>query len=186
MSRIIAGIHKGRRLAVPEGRSVRPTSDRMRERVFSMVNHHRYADMQGARVADIFAGTGALGLEALSRGASHVTFVEKSPTSLAVLRENIDTLSANAATNILRISAPALPLATSPYAFIFMDPPYREGLVEPTLQNIVDKGWLAADGTIICELATDDPLILPSAIGQVDERQQGQQRVVFLSYKPTT
>jgi len=182
LNRIIAGIHRGRRLAIPDGQSVRPTTDRMRERVFSMLNHPRYANMRGARVADIFAGTGALGLEALSRGAEHITFVEKAMLSITALKTNIETLKAKDATKILKLDATKLPKPDAPYEFIFMDPPYRKGLVEPTLESILEKNWLAADGAIICELATDESLAFPNELALIDERKQGQQRIIFLSF----
>lgn len=184
MTRIIAGRFRGRRLLVPTGRDIRPTTDRMRERLFSMLMHPRYPDIVGAQVADLFAGTGALGLEALSRGAAHVTFVEKSSASLACLKENIKALGAEGETSIMQASASALPAARAPHDFIFMDPPYRMGLVGPTLDRILENGWLAEDGVIICELATDDPLDLPAGLHLTDERTQGQQRVVFLTRTP--
>ena len=180
MTRIIAGIHKGRRLAVPDGTQVRPTTDRMRERLFSMLMHSRYPDINGAFVADIFAGTGALGLESLSRGATHTTFVEKSPGPLATLKNNISLLKVENQTDILQTSARALPPARRPYDFIFMDPPYRMGLAEPALASLLENGWLAPNGVIICELATDDDTCFPPELELVDERTQGQQRMVFL------
>jgi len=181
MSRIIAGKFRGRRLDVPAGNAVRPTTDRMRERVFSMLMHGRYPDMKEARVADLFAGTGALGLEALSRGASHITFVEKSPGSVACIKANIAALDAANETLVMQKSTDALPAATKPYEFIFMDPPYHKGLVEPTLESLISANWLAKDGVIICELASDDALSLPTSLFIIDERSQGQQRVLFLS-----
>ena len=181
MSRIIAGRYRGRRLKTSAGQSVRPTTDRMRERVFSMLAHGRYPDMHGARVADLFAGTGALGLEALSRGADHVSFVEKSPTSIACLKANIEALKTTDETHILQISAQSLPAVEAPYDFIFMDPPYHKGLVHPTLESLVDAGWITEDGVIVCELASDDDLVLPPMLELIDERIQGAQRVVFLS-----
>ncbi len=187
MSRIIAGIHRGRRLLVPDGKSVRPTTDRMRERVFSILSHHKYPDFSGARVADLFAGTGALGLEALSRGAAHVTFVEKSPKSVTCLKTNIDALKVMDQSNILTTSARALPAAKDPYAFIFMDPPYHKGLVEPTLESLISAHWItpggSENGVIICELAKGDALALPADLELIDERSQGLQRTVFLALK---
>lgn len=182
MSRIIAGKFKGRRLTVPKGMDIRPTTDQMRERLFSMLNHARYPNIQGARVADLFAGTGALGLEALSRGAKEVVFVEKSASSITTLKSNITTLGAVAETHIHQGNAQILPLATEPYSFIFMDPPYRQGLVEPTLKNIITNKWLAKGGVIVCELATDETLTLPPELTLIDERTQGQQRVLFLIF----
>jgi len=181
MNRIIAGRFKGRRLKVPSGRDVRPTTDRMRERVFSILQHGPYSDMQGARVADLFAGTGALGFEALSRGAASITFVEKSPASIACLRENIRALGADKDATILQTSARSLPAATAPYDFIFMDPPYHKSLVEPTLESLISAGWIAPDGVIICELERDNVLSLPATLELVNERSQGKQRTIFLS-----
>lgn len=155
----------------------------MRERVFSMLMHSRYPDMHGARVADLFAGTGALGLEALSRGAQHITFVEKSAPSIACLKKNISALRANTECNILQVSARALPQVGDAFDYIFMDPPYHKGLVEPTLTSINTQGWLAGEGVIICELANDDTLNLPPSLELIDERSQGAQRVIFLSTK---
>jgi len=179
MTRIIAGRFKGRRLAVPTGLDIRPTTDRMRERLFSMLVHSRYPDMHGARVADLYAGTGALGLEALSRGAEHVTFVEKASVSIGTLKDNIQTLKAQENTTVLQKNASILPASAAPFDLIFMDPPYRKGLVSPTLNSILENGWLAT-GTIICELAANDDISIPSDLKIVDERSQGQQRIIFL------
>ncbi|UTW54849.1 16S rRNA (guanine(966)-N(2))-methyltransferase RsmD [Kordiimonas sp. SCSIO 12610] len=184
MTRIIAGKYRGRKLKVAEGRDIRPTTDRMRERVFSMLGHHRYPDMHDARVADLFAGTGALGLEALSRGARHITFVEKSQSSLDNLDHNISSLDVRDHVTVLKVSARALPPISDPYDFIFMDPPYRMGLLEPTLERITSSKWLSNDGVIIAELASDDDIDFTDSLELVDERIQGQQRVVFLKQKP--
>ena len=181
MSRIIAGKYRGRRLEVPAGKAVRPTSSRMRERVFSILEHGRYPDMADARVADLFAGSGALGLEALSRGAASVTFVEKSPASVACLRTNIRALGADKNATLLQTSARNLPAAQAPYTFVFMDPPYGKGLVEPTLEGLVSAGWVATNSVIICELESDSPLSHPTTLEIVDDRTQGKQRTVFLS-----
>lgn len=183
MTRIVAGRFRGRRLDVPKGRDVRPTTDRMRERLFSMLMHGRYPDMTDAVVADIFAGTGALGLEALSRGASSVTFVEQARPSIACISANIATLGVEDQTAILSKNATKLQLAAGPCDFIFMDPPYRQGLVRPTLEAILSGGWLAEDGVIVCEQAADEPLDIPDELEIVDDRSQGQQRILFLLRK---
>lgn len=178
--RIIAGKHRSRQLLAPEGHAVRPTTDKMRERVFSMLMHGRYPALLNANVADLFAGTGALGLEALSRGASHVTFVEKSPSSIACLKKNIISLKEEDQTTLLQVSARALPEVANAFDFIFMDPPYHKGLVEPTLHSIMAQKWLDKEGVIVCECATDDQIEYPEGLIEIDERRQGQQRVVFL------
>ncbi|MBO6504997.1 MAG: 16S rRNA (guanine(966)-N(2))-methyltransferase RsmD [Kordiimonadaceae bacterium] len=180
MTRIIAGEFKGRRLEVPKGRDVRPTTDRMRERLFSILAHHRYPDMDGARVADLFAGTGALGLEALSRGADHVVFVEQARPSLAALKGNITVLKAESTTKVIAGSATRLPKIDKPFEFIFMDPPYRQDLIEPTLNSLDQQGWTHADSIVICELATDETLELPASFEPLDDRKQGQQRILIL------
>ena len=180
MSRIVAGRYRGRRLDTPKGRDVRPTTDRMRERVFSMLAHGRYPDLAGARVADIFAGTGALGLEALSRGAAHVTFVENARPSLDCIRGNIGTLKADDLATVVTKNATALPPTQESCDFIFLDPPYRKGLLTPALEKLLAGGWLARDGVVVCELASDEVFAIPAGLELVDERSQGQQRVLFL------
>ncbi len=184
MTRIIAGRFKGRRLTVPKGRDVRPTTDRMRERLFSMLAHGRYPPLDGARVADFFAGTGALGLEAMSRGAVHAVFIEQARPSLTSLRDNIRTLGVENETDVLAVSATKLPAAKNTVDFIFMDPPYRQGLVAPALASIQANGWLADDSIIVCELASDEPFDIPHTLHVMDERQQGQQRLLILSPTP--
>lgn len=183
MTRIVAGQFRGRRLEVPKGRDVRPTTDRMRERLFSMLMHGRYPDMTDAVVADLFAGTGALGLEALSRGAKSVTFVEQARPSVACISANIASLGIGDKTKLLAKNVKALPPATAPCDFIFMDPPYRQQLVRPTLDILLEKGWLAEDGVIVCEQASDEPMDIPDALHVVDDRSQGQQRILFLLRK---
>lgn len=181
MTRIIAGDFRGRRLDVPKGRDVRPTTDRMRERLFSMLMHHRYPAIEGARIADLFAGTGALGLEALSRGAAHITFVEQARPSLDALRSNIRSLKAEASTKVIAGSATRLPKQVDAFDFIFMDPPYRQDLIHPTLQSLKSQGWLKAGSILVCELASDETFDLPDGFEMVDDRTQGQQRIVILS-----
>lgn len=180
MTRIIAGEFRGRRLQVPAGRDVRPTTDRMRERLFSMLMHPRYGELEGACVADLFAGTGALGLEALSRGATTVTFVEKSRGSLDCLQENIKALRASGRCKIVRTSATGLPNTDEAFDFVFIDPPYRKGLLRPALDSLVAQGWVDGKTTLICELAADEPIDLPPEFIIVDDRSQGQQRILIM------
>ena len=178
--RIIAGKHRGRRLETPSDSDIRPTTDKMRERVFSMLQHGRYPDLYGAQVLDVFAGTGALGLEALSRGATHVTFVEKSPKSIAVLNKNIATLKAKSETSIIKQRASSVPPASEACEVIFMDPPYGKDLLTPAITRLLEGNWLTDGGVIIAELSTDDVLEIPEGLALIDERTQGIQRVVFL------
>ncbi len=181
MTRIISGRFRGRRLSVPKGTDIRPTTDRMRERLFSILGHGRYPAMAGAQVADIFAGTGALGLEALSRGAAHVTFVEKARGSLNCLRSNITALDAEAETKVIMSDAAAVARSTEPFDFVFMDPPYRQGLLRATLDRLIAAGWLKNDTAIICELASDEAVDIPPSLHIIDDRQQGKQRILILT-----
>lgn len=180
MTRIISGRFRGRRLSVPKGTDIRPTTDRMRERLFSILGNKRYPALAGAHVADMFAGTGALGLEALSRGAAHVTFVEKARGSLDCLRANISALGAEADTKIIMSDAAAVTSPAEPFDIIFMDPPYRQGLLRPTLDHLIATNWLKGETAIICELASDEAVDIPPRLEIVDDRQQGKQRIIIL------
>ena len=159
---------------------MRPTTDKMRERIFSMLQHNRYPDLYGANVMDVFAGTGALGLEALSRGASHVTFVEKSVKSIALLNTNITKMKVESDTTLIKKRATNVPPASTPCDFIFMDPPYGRGLLAPTIECLLEGGWLNDGGVIIAELSTEEDFSVPGDLRLIDERTQGIQRVVFL------
>jgi len=181
MTRIIAGRFRGRRLSVPDGKDVRPTTDRMRERLFSILGHSRYPAMAGAQVADIFAGTGALGLESLSRGAAHVTFVEKARSSLDCLRSNIASLDATQATTTIASDAATVAPTETTFDFIFMDPPYRQGLLRPTLDRLTAGGWIKGGTCIACELAVDEQFDLPPELAIVDDRKHGKQRILILT-----
>lgn len=178
--RIIAGKYRGRKLETPSDMDVRPTTDKMRERVFSMLQHARYPALHGAQVMDVFAGTGALGLEALSRGAAHVTFVEKSPKSIALLNKNIAAMKVEQDTTLIKSRATSLQAATTPCDFIFMDPPYGRDLLAPSIACLLEGGWLADGGVIIAEMKSDETFDVPAGLTLIDERKQGIQRVVFL------
>lgn len=180
MLRLIAGKYRGRKLAVPEGLGVRPTTDRMRERIFSMLNHPRYPDLLDARVADFFAGTGALGLEALSRGAGHVTFIELNAQHVKQLESNIKTLKAADDVTVLRMNATHVAAAQQAYDFIFMDPPYHKGLLPQALNSALEYGWVKDNTTIIAECGSDEIPDLPTPLQIVDERVQGKQKILFI------
>ena len=157
--RITAGVFKGKALSVPDGDAVRPTSDRTRQALFNRLEHG-FQDygfrLRGARVVDLFASTGALGLEALSRGASHVTFIEHSPASRRVLHTNINVLDVDDKTAVLTLNATALPTASQPYDLALLDPPYGENLAAKALAALASKGWLAAKGLMVIETAKDE------------------------------
>jgi 16S rRNA (guanine966-N2)-methyltransferase len=147
--RIIAGEWRGRAIEAPPGRSTRPTADRVRESLFSMLAS-RLGSFEDLRVADLFAGSGALGLEALSRGAAAATFVEAERDAVAAIRRNADKLGASERVRIIIGSALALP-RSEPFDLIFADPPYAAGSGTAVVRSIIDAGWLASGGWLSVE-----------------------------------
>jgi 16S rRNA (guanine966-N2)-methyltransferase len=176
--RIIAGDWRGRPLAAPEGDGTRPTADRTREGLFSMLQS-RLGSFEGLHVADLFAGTGALGLEALSRGAGHCTFVENDRAALAALQQNIDRFSAGERTSIRSQSVEHAPPPLLPCGLIFMDPPYAGGLAEMALRRIGDPAWLAPGGWLSLETGGERPP-LPAGLRIETERRFGKACILLI------
>ncbi len=190
--RIVAGRFRGRPLAAPEGLAVRPTSDRTREALFNILTHGRIAaagpGLAGARVLDAFAGSGALGLEALSRGAAEAVFMEEHAAAEAALRRNVDALGVEAEATVLRADVLRPPPAArhgGPCALVLMDPPYNQGLAEPALAALDAAGWLAAGTLVTVELMKAEPFAPPLGFEALDERGYRKAKVVFLR-KPAT
>ena len=183
--RIIAGKHRGRKLLAPEGGEVRPTGERAREALFDILMHGRLSDgpaYEDAQVLDAFAGTGAFGLEALSRGARYVTFIEQDRGARALLQQNVAALGETPHCAILSGDATRPPRASSTCSLAFLDPPYREDLAAPALAALAKAGWLAAEALVIVELAARDVLALPEGFALLDERRYGAAKFVFLRY----
>jgi 16S rRNA (guanine966-N2)-methyltransferase len=183
--RIIAGRHRGRRLLAPAGAATRPTADRVRQALFDVLWHAPWggrAAVEGARVLDAFAGTGALGLEALSRGAAHASFLENDRAALSALRANIAACREAERCAVLAADAARPPRAPEPCALLFLDPPYGKGLVEASLRALSAAGWIAP-GTVVCaerEAAPAAAVPPPPGFVLLDERAHGPARVVFL------
>ena len=182
--RIIAGTFKGRPIAAPKGQSTRPTGGRTREAVFNLIAHAEWAPpLDGARVIDLFAGSGALGLEAMSRGADFCVFVESDSGARGTIRDNCETLDLFGSTRIQRRSATDLgPIPAgvgAPFTIAFLDPPYHKGLVEPALAQLAKGGWLAEDAIAIVETAADEALAF-TGWDLLDERTYGAAKVSFL------
>jgi 16S rRNA (guanine966-N2)-methyltransferase len=157
MTRIIAGVHGGRRLAAPPGAQTRPTSDRVREAFFSALES--MADLDGARFADLYAGSGAVGLEALSRGCSHALLVEADAKASRIIRDNIATLRAGAVARLVTgrvLQVLSGPPEDGPFDVVFADPPYAVGddEVAQVQRALVEHGWLAADAVVAFERST--------------------------------
>lgn len=182
--RIIGGTRRGLKLAeVGAGdptAHLRPTSDRVREAMFNLLFNGSHGNLvTGARVLDLFAGTGALGLEALSRGAIEAMFVETGAPALALLKTNIAKLQAEAATRILRQDATRLqPNPGAPFTLVFLDPPYGKALGEAALASALKAGWLAPEATIVWEEA--QPPLPPGGFRQIDQRRYGETLVTLL------
>ena len=184
--RIAGGRHKRRPLAAPEGLAVRPTADRTREALFNILSQGRLLapdqGLVGARVLDAFAGTGALGLEALSRGAAQATFIENHAAALAALRRNIENLGEESNARVLQGDALRPPRAGADEAcsIVLMDPPYNQGLAEPALTALAEAGWIADDALVSVELMKSEPFEPPEGFQRIDERSYGKARIVFL------
>jgi 16S rRNA (guanine966-N2)-methyltransferase len=187
--RIVGGVHRGRRLVAPAGESVRPTSDRAREALFNILSHGRFAaegsPFAGRPVLDAFAGTGALGLEALSRGASDAAFIENGRDALAALRRNTAALGEEDRAHIIAGNATQPPRAAMVCAVTFLDPPYRSGLAGPALGALAGAGWLMPAALAVVEVAAREELPPPPGFEVLDERVYGAARLVFLRYNGT-
>lgn len=179
--RIVAGRHRGRVLLAPEGRNTRPTADRVRESLFNILSHGE-PDLRGARVLDVFAGSGALGFEALSRGAGHVAFIENDTSAYAIIHANAKKMNAaEGEVAILRTDACAPAKAKAPFQFILLDPPYKSGLAKAALPALLAQGWIAEDALIVVEVAAGEPFKSPLPGWSIsDERTYGAARLVFL------
>ena len=183
--RVVGGTFKGRALATPGGRATRPTTDRAREAVFNILEHAPWAPgVAGTRVLDLFAGSGALGLEALSRGAAFCLFVETDPAARGAIRDNIEAFAVFGATRIHRRDATALGLRPAgldaPFNLVFLDPPYGAGLGEATLAGLGSGGWITPDALIVFECAAQETPAL-AGFTQLDSRTYGAARVMFLT-----
>ncbi|MFL6739274.1 MAG: 16S rRNA (guanine(966)-N(2))-methyltransferase RsmD [Sphingomicrobium sp.] len=176
--RIIAGEWRGRKLVAPAGQSTRPTADRTRETLFSMLAS-RLGSFHGLRVADLYAGSGALGLEALSRGASHATFVEHDRMALNAIKANLAALKAVDRTAIRAMSAAVLP-AVDPFDLVFADPPYAPGSGTAAVAAVKSAGWLAEGGWMAIETQKGDAVAPPDGWEVDAERDIGRARLTLL------
>jgi 16S rRNA (guanine966-N2)-methyltransferase len=185
--RIIAGRHRGRRLVAPKGETVRPTGERAREALFDILSHGRFAaeglPFAGEAVLDAFAGTGAFGLEALSRGAAAAVFIEQDPKALRALRSNVAALGEEDRAEIMPGDATRPPRATRACALVFLDPPYRSGLAAPALAALAAAGWLKPRGLAVVELAARERLVPSAGFTLIDERRYGAARLFFLGWE---
>ena len=183
--RVVAGRLRGRPLSTPSGSATRPTSDRARQALFNVLEHAGWSPgLQGLRVIDLFAGSGALGFEALSRGAAACLFVESDGRARAVIDANAAALGVGALTRMDRRNATDLglrpPGAGPAYDLAFLDPPYGKGLGERALESLADGGWLEPGALAVWERGADEPAVAVPGWTPLDERRYGAARVSFL------
>ncbi len=186
--RIVGGKFKGRTIHSPDGRATRPTTDRVREAIFNRLEHGVAGlSIDGARVLDLFAGTGALGLEALSRGARNVLFIDDSEAARGLIRRNADELGVIGQVKLWRRDAaklgPCAPM--SPFDLVFLDPPYGKGLADKALAALVAGGWLEPGAVVVVEEAAKAEVALPEAFEVLDDSRYGETRVLTLRYSGT-
>jgi 16S rRNA (guanine966-N2)-methyltransferase len=186
--RIVGGRFRGRPLAGPQGSAIRPTSDRLRESLFNILEHGHGLPEAATRVLDLFAGTGALGLEALSRGAAHAAFVETGVEGRGLIRRNIEALGLTGATRILRRDATALgPAGTiAPFDLVFCDPPYGKGLGERALISAAQGGWLKDGALCVLEERAGVTVVLPEGFQALDRREAGESQLILMRWHPPT
>jgi 16S rRNA (guanine966-N2)-methyltransferase len=180
--RVVGGSLRGRTLAAPKSPSIRPTADRLREALFNILVHAYGDPITGARVLDLFAGTGALGIEALSRGSAFTLFVDDGAEARALLRENVATLGLGGTSRIYRRDAtklgPAHPV--EPFALAFLDPPYGKGLAEQALDSARAGGWLVPDALVVVEESKKSAFAAPEGFAEIERRAYDDTEFVVL------
>jgi 16S rRNA (guanine966-N2)-methyltransferase len=180
--RVVGGRLRGRAIAVPKSKTIRPTADRLRESLFNILAHAFDDPVTGARVLDLFAGTGALGIEALSRGAAFALFVDENAEARALLRENVAALGLGGTSRIFRRDATKLGEAhpVGPFSLAFLDPPYGHGLAAAALNSARAGGWLMPDALIVVEEATKAQFAAPGGFREIDRRRYDDTEFIFL------
>src|SRR3982751_3072833 len=170
--RVVGGRLKGRNLAAPSSQHIRPTADRLRESLFNILLHSYDDPLTGARVLDLFAGTGALGIEAISRGAAFALFIDNGAEARARLRNNVEALGLGGVTKVYRRDAsdlgPAHPV--EPFSLVFLDPPYGKGFAEKALASLRDGGWLTPGALLVVEEAKAAQFVTPEGFEELERR----------------
>jgi len=184
--RIVGGEFRGRSLATPKSNAIRPTIDRTRESLFNIISHVYPEAVDGTRVLDLFAGTGAVGLEALSRGCRSALFVENGVEGRGLLWENIEQFGLHGRARILRRDATSLGTVGNiePFHFVFADPPYGQGLGEQALLSAHKGGWIAPDALVVLEERADVSVACDLVFQPLEQRVFGETRIDFFRYKP--
>ena len=183
--RVSGGAYGGRTLKAPASNKIRPTSDKLRQAVFNILAHAYGDPISGARVLDLFAGTGALGIEALSRGAVFTLFVEEAAEARALIRANVETLQLTGVTKIFRRDATKLGPrgAFEKFSLVFCDPPYGKGFAEKALASAREGGWLAKDALLVVEEAVEAKFAAPEGFELLERREYDDTEIVILCFK---
>ncbi|OQW60970.1 MAG: 16S rRNA (guanine(966)-N(2))-methyltransferase RsmD [Proteobacteria bacterium SG_bin9] len=180
--RVVGGRLRGRSIAGPSSQAIRPTADRLRESLFNILMHAYENPLDGARVLDLFAGTGALGIEAISRGAAFTLFVDNGAEARALLRNNVEALGLGGVTRVFRRDAtnlgPCYPV--EPFSLVFLDPPYGKGLGELALVSLIEGKWLTPGALIVAEEATSAALTAPAGFEELERRAYDDTEFVFM------
>jgi 16S rRNA (guanine966-N2)-methyltransferase len=186
--RVVGGRLKGRNLASPSSRDIRPTADRLRESLFNILIHAYDDPIADARVLDLFAGTGALGIEAISRGAAFALFVDNGAEARALLRNNVEALGLGGVTKVYRRDAgnlgPAHPV--EPFSLVFLDPPYAKKLAEKALASLRDGGWLTPGALLVVEEAKAAEFAAPEGFEELERRAYHDTEFVILRFAAVT
>ncbi len=181
--RVIGGIYRGRKLIPPTGDAIRPTTDRMRETIFNILSHSATA-LSGAGVLDVFAGSGAMGIEALSRGAAHACFFDRDRKACELVRKNIARLGLEDIATVKPVTAPRFPPSKNSYDFIFLDPPYRLDIIPEVIGSLKENGYLARNCMIVAEYSSGNILNHPDYLSLYKEKNYGEACISFLTYTP--
>ncbi|NDF12242.1 MAG: methyltransferase domain-containing protein [Proteobacteria bacterium] len=193
--KVIAGKHKGRNIAPPANKDVRPTTGMAREAIFNLLQHGKFMKapdfvqdenpsvLEGRRVVDIFCGTGAMGIEALSRGAGHVVFIDQNPRVMDLLEATIKHIGEGPNTAFIRSDSTRLPKARNTCMLAFVDPPYNKGLALPALKSLANQGWLGHGAVVVVETSRKEDINLPEKYFLVDERDYNNTRIRVLQYR---
>ena len=189
MLKVVGGRHRGRSIATPEGDTTRPTSSRARESLFNILAHANWradgtSPLIDARVLDAFAGSGALGIEALSRGAAHATFLDNNSTAIKLIGENLRKLGETGNAKVIRADATRPPPSREACDLAFLDPPYRSEQAVPALTALAHTGWLKSGAIATVELASTEDMLPPPGFTTIDERRYGLAKILILRRTP--
>ena len=186
--RIVSGQYKGKKLVTPKSDKIRPTSDRTRETIFDVLTHKLEIEFNGRRVLDLFCGTGALGLEAISRGAEFALFVDKNPEARGIVRRNIEQMNLTGKTKVFgrdikRMGKPNKKLEL--FDIVFADPPYNKNLINDTFEACTEDEWIQHDAIIVAEESSNTKIEIPKKFKMLDRRILGETQIIICQYKDT-